>query len=93
MVGKNLGRAVGDGGVKRRKFLLRSFRNIPEHFTGTGLIKFCLDFIVPYRVQKPQSAERGNIGGKFRDFKTDLNVALRAKVVNFIRLNFFKQLV
>src|SRR5260370_33834215 len=85
-----LGNAVRRAWIEWRGFALRDLADRAVEFRGRGLIESRPFFQTQNAngLKKAQRPERVSIGGIFRRFKTDLDVALRGEIVNFGRLGF-----
>lgn len=74
--------------MERRLFILRAFLDLAIELGGRCLIDFCLLLKMQhmYRFKDPEHAECIDIAGVFRCIEADLDVALRCKVIDFVRL-------
>ena len=72
--------------AKRSFFILRG-RGVSEHLTRRSLVEACFDSAPPNGFEHPRRAEPRNVSGELRHVKADPNMALSAKVVNFVRFH------
>ncbi len=88
-VGVDLGGTVRTSGVERGGFFLGYFPDLAKHFAGGGLVKtgFLLQAEDADGLKEAQGAEGVAVGGVFRGFKGNLDVALGGQVVDFVRLD------
>ena len=89
---EHLGDAIWTARPERRRFRLRDLLHFPEHFAARGLVKLRANSRLPNRFQDSDRPDAGDIGRIFRDVEADANMALRAKMINLIRLQFVNQL-
>ena len=92
-VAVEFGDAVGRARIERRGFLLRHFLHQAIQFRGRGLIEPRLLFHAedPDRLQQPQHADGVGIGGIFRAFEADADMALGGEVVDLGRPDLLHQ--
>src|SRR3989338_4023383 len=83
-----LGYAIWAPWIERCLFALWGFNSLAVKLACRGIVKPCFPGHAkyPYGLQCPQSAKCVGIGSVFRNLKGDLDMALRCKIVNFIRL-------
>ena len=77
--------------MKRRQFRLRHLAHFAEHFAGRGLIKSRGQAKLMDGFEQPRHAGGGHVRRVAGDVKADAHVALRAKIIDFIRTDFFQQ--
>ncbi len=62
-----------------------------EHLGRAGLVitqrAAALGGVVAHRLEQPERAERHHVGGVFRHLERDFDVALRAEIVDLVRLD------
>ena len=76
--------------VERRALVLRGRRRA-EHLRGRGLVVAAVDPGRADRLEQPQRAGAVGRGGVLRHLEGDLDVALRAEVVDLVRLDLVDQ--
>ena len=88
-IGIKLRHCIGGSGVERRRFPLGSLLDEAIEFGGGRLIeaRFLFEAEEPNGFEQSERSYPIDIGGIFRGFETDRDVALRAEVVDFVRLN------
>src|SRR5712691_8942227 len=91
-VGKNFRHPVGAARPERRFFRLRHFLRFAKHFAARSLIKARPDSRFPNGFENPDRANAGDVGGVLGDVETDPDMALRAEMINFVRLQLIEQL-
>src|ERR1700730_8390359 len=91
-IGKYLRHTIRTPRPKGRSLRLRHLLHFAEHFAARGLVKPCLNTSLPNCFQNPDRPDASNIGGILRNIETDTNVALRAQMVDLVRLQFIKKL-
>src|ERR1700687_5502762 len=92
-VAVKLGDAIGRARIEWRGFLLRNFLHQAVQLRRGGLIEPRLLFHAenPDRFQQPEHAERIGIGGIFRAFETDADMALGGEVIDLGRPDLLHQ--
>src|ERR1700726_1116010 len=92
-VAVKLGDAIGRARIERRGFLLRNLLNQAVQFRGGRLVESRLLFHAenPDRFQQPQHADGVGIGGIFRAFETDADMALGGEVIDLGRPDLLHQ--
>src|SRR5436853_2979398 len=90
-VGKNLGNAVGAARPERRALGLRNLLRLAIHLAAGSLVKARANTGLPNRFQNANRSDASHIGGIFRNIETHAHMALRAEMVNLIRLQIIKQ--
>ena len=88
-VGVDLGDTVRTAGIERGGFFLGNFLDLAEHLAGGGLVKagFLLQTENADGLQETQGTEGVAVGGVFRGFKRNLDMALGGQVIDFVRLD------
>jgi len=81
------------GGWIKRVFHSACFQHIAKHFRGAGLIKTWFGYWLSRMASAAAKCPELPVDGILRNVKTNPYVALRAKVVNLVRLNSFYILV
>ena len=92
-VAVELGHPIGRTRVKRRALALRHFLHLTVEFAGRGLVKPRLQPGFADGIDEAQSADAIHLGGVFRDFERNLDMALRAEVVDLVRFDPVQQTV
>jgi hypothetical protein len=89
----NLAHGVWASRIKRRRFILRR-RRCPEHFRRACLViadrPAALLDIVTQCHEQTKRPERVYVGGIFRDVEGNFDVALRAKIIDLVGIDFFQ---
>jgi len=91
VVGVNLGRRVGALRLKGRGLTLGR-RGGAEHFAGGRLVEPRLDLGLLDGLQEPQGSQTRDVAGVFRHVKAHPHVALRAEVIDFVRLDLMEEI-
>ena len=88
-VGVELGHRVGAARVKRRGLALRRLPHQTVEFRGRGLVeaRFLLQAEKADRLEQAQGTHGDHVGGVFRRLETHRHMALRAQVVDLVRLH------
>ena len=89
----NLGRAIRTARVERRRLALRHLAHQAKHFAARRLIKTRLGGAFANRLEQPHGCHPRHIPGVFRDVEAHAHVALRAEMVDLVRLNRVHRLV
>ena len=90
-VGGDLGDAVGAARVEGRLLVLGRRRGA-EHLRGGGLVEARAHPGLADRLEQPHRPRAGDVEGVLGDIEGDAHVALRAEVVDLIRLELVEQL-
>src|SRR5205807_4022163 len=90
-VGKNFGNTVGTARPKGCLLRLRNYLRYVEHLAARCLVKTGADSSFANRFQNADGSDAGHIGGVFRNIEAYTNMALRAEMINFVRLQIIKQ--
>ncbi len=89
---KNFCDAVRAARPEGRFLGLRHLLCLAEHFAAGGLIKPCTSSRFPDCFEYPNRPDPGDVGCVLGNVETDADMALRAEMVNFVRLQFVEQL-
>src|SRR6476660_9679295 len=89
---KNLCHAVRTPRPEWRLLSLRRLLGFAEHFAARRLIKARTQSSFADCFQDANRANTGDVGSVFRNVEAHAYVALRAKMINFVRLQFVKEL-
>ena len=92
-VAVKLGDGIGRARIERRGFLLRNLLHQPVQFRRRGLVEPRLLFHAEDadRLQQPQHADRVGIGGVFRAFEADADMALGGEIIDLGRPDLLHQ--
>ena len=88
LVGEDLGASVRAARLERSRLALRRL-GAAEHLAGRGLVEpdALVEARLPNRLQQAQRAQRDRGGRVLGNVEADAHVALRAKVVDLVRLD------
>ena len=90
-IGKNLCHAIRTARPKRRTFGLRNFLRFAEHLAARGLVKTRSDSSFANCLQNTDRSNTSDISRVFGNIETDSDVALRAEMINLVRLQVVEQ--
>ena len=82
----DLGRRIGAAWLERRMLALRTWR-VAVHFAARRLVEPRLNSGFANGFEQPYCSQPGDFGRILRHVETDANVALSAKVVDFVRFH------
>ena len=91
-IGKNFRNPIGASRPEWCLFGLRDFLRLAEHFAARSLVKSRANSGFTNRLQDSNRSDASHIGGVFGNVEADAHVALRAEMINFVRLQIVKQL-
>ena len=83
----DLRRAVRTSRIKRRDLRLRRFRCLSEHLGGRGLINLRPDLQLSNCFQQTRAPKSRDVAGVFGRVERNLDVALRAEVVDLVGID------
>ena len=85
-VGENFRDAIRAARPEWCPFRLRHFLRLAIHLAAGGLVKTRANSGFANGFQNTDCSDPRNVGGVFRNIEADTDVALRAEMINFIRL-------